>query len=175
MQAIDLGLSVKWADRNLGANSPTDMGGLYAWAEILSKNKYTWGNYKYWVCSGKFGPFLENHFSKEIHSIDSEDDAITYRYGKPWRIPTATEFQELINKCRWVKTSECGIHGFRIYGNNGNSIFLPTEGVEHYWSATRMKEPQHAKVLDIHYSKVQLFYRARYYGFNLRGVCDTYV
>ena len=76
MQAIDLGLSVKWADRNFGANSPTDMGGLYAWAEILPKTTFTWENYKHWEYSGKFGPFLENHFSKEIHSIDSEDDAL---------------------------------------------------------------------------------------------------
>lgn len=28
MQAVDLGLSVKWADRNLDATSPYDMGGL---------------------------------------------------------------------------------------------------------------------------------------------------
>ncbi len=172
MQAIDLGLSVKWTDRNLGANSPTDVGELYAWAELTPKKEYTWKNYKHWVCSGKFGPFLEKHFSREIHSIESFDDAVTHRYGKPWRIPTATEFEELIDKCKWVKTAENGKSGFRIYGNNGNSIFLPTEGVEHYWSATRMKEPQHARVLDIHYSKVQMFYRARFYGFNLRGVCD---
>lgn len=172
MLAIDLGLSVKWADRNLDAYSSTDTGGLYAWAELTPKNKYTWENYKHWVSSGKFGPFLEKHFSKEIHSIDSSDDAITRKYGKPWRIPTAIEFQELISKCRWVKTTENGKAGFRIYGNNGNSIFLLTEGVEHYWTATRMQKHQHAKVLDIHYSKIQLFYRARYYGFNLRGVCD---
>lgn len=169
MQAVDLGLSVKWADRNLDANFPTDTGRLYAWAESLPKSIYIWENYKYWVCSGKFGPFLERHFSKEIHSIGPEDDAITNKYGKPWRIPTATEFQELINKCRWVKTTECGKSGFKIYGSNGNSIFLPADGVEHYWSATRMKEPQYAKVLDIHYSKVQMFYRSRFYGFNLRG------
>lgn len=172
MQAIDLGLSVKWADRNLGANSPMEAGGLYAWAELSTKDKYTWENYKDWKYSGKFGPFKEYHFRREIHQIESSDDAITSKYGKPWRIPTATEFQELINKCRWVKTKENGKASFRIYGNNGNSIFLLTEGVEHYWSTTRMKEPQHAKVLDIHYSKVQMFYRARYYGFNLRGVCD---
>lgn len=172
MQAIDLGLSVKWSDRNWGAYSPTDIGERCAWAELTSKNSYTWENYKYWVSSEKFGPFLENHFSRIIYSIEPCDDAITYRYGTPWRIPTATEFQELIDKCRWVKTKENGKAGFRIYGNNGNSIFLLTEGVEHYWSATRMKKPQHAKVLDIHYSKVQMFYRARFYGFNLRGVCD---
>ena len=170
MEAIDLGLSVKWADKNLDANSPTDAGGRYAWAELSSKDKYTWENYIDWKCAGKFGPFKEYHFRREIHQIESFDEAITFRYGKPWRIPTANEFKELINKCRWVKAIENNIAGYRIYGNNGNSIFLPTDNVESYWSATRMNEPQHAIVLDIHYKNVQLFYRSRFYGFNLRGV-----
>lgn len=56
MQAINLGLSVKWADRNFGAYSPTDAGERCAWAELTQKETYTWENYKYWVCSGKFGP-----------------------------------------------------------------------------------------------------------------------
>jgi hypothetical protein len=41
MRAIDLGLSVKWADRNLGANTPADVGDFYAWAEISPKSEYT--------------------------------------------------------------------------------------------------------------------------------------
>ena len=30
--AVDLGLSVKWANANLGASSPEDYGGYYQWA-----------------------------------------------------------------------------------------------------------------------------------------------
>ena len=33
MQAIDLGLSVMWADCNLGSNSPEKPGGLYTWTK----------------------------------------------------------------------------------------------------------------------------------------------
>ena len=62
MEAIDLGLSVKWADKNLDANSPTDAGGRYAWAELSSKVKYTWENLLGWICSGRFGPFYVFHF-----------------------------------------------------------------------------------------------------------------
>lgn len=171
MKAIDLGLSVKWADRNLGANSPTDAGWLYAWAELSPKDKYTWENYIDWKYSGKFGPFKECHFRKEIHQINYYNDVVTFKYGMPWRIPTANEFKELIDNCRWIKTIENNIAGYRIYGDNGNFIFLPTDNVEHYWSATRMKKPQYAIVLDIHYEKIQLFYRSRFYGFNIRGVC----
>ncbi len=31
--AVDLGLSVRWADCNLGAEKPEDYGGLYGWAD----------------------------------------------------------------------------------------------------------------------------------------------
>lgn len=30
---VNLGLSVKWADRNVGAISPTDYGDYFSWAE----------------------------------------------------------------------------------------------------------------------------------------------
>ena len=40
-QAIDLGLSVAWADRNLGAESSTATGYMLAWGELEPKNEYT--------------------------------------------------------------------------------------------------------------------------------------
>ena len=176
MEAIDLGLSVKWADRNLGANSVTAMGELYAWAELTPKETYNWENYKYWSFSGKYGPYKEEHFNKEIHTIKSCDDAITYKYGNPWRIPTAKEFEELLKKCKWISTRENDMPGYRIYGANGNSIFLPVCGNScgflNYWSATRMSSPQHAINLDPNREKPCMIYRSRFYGFCLRGVCD---
>lgn len=42
VQAVDLGLSVKWADRNVGADSPSDYGDYYAWGEIRAKSDYSW-------------------------------------------------------------------------------------------------------------------------------------
>ena len=45
--AVDLGLSVKWASWNLGASKPEDYGGYYAWGEIEEKDVYNWNNYKY--------------------------------------------------------------------------------------------------------------------------------
>lgn len=177
MQAIDLGLSVKWADRNIDASCPSDRGGLYAWAEITPKDKYTWENYADWLYSGKYGPYKENHFRRRIYEIQPSDDAITCKYGKPWRIPTNKEFEELITKCRWEVTRDLGVPGHRIYGVNGNSIFLPIFGgpieILNYWSATRMvSSPQHAINLDAYNQKPRMVYRSRFYGFCLRGVCD---
>ena len=41
MKAINLGLSVMWGDRNLGASSPERSGSIYTWAEATKlKNEF---------------------------------------------------------------------------------------------------------------------------------------
>lgn len=44
---VDLGLSVLWAAYNVGASSPEEYGGYYAWGETSTKSDYTWENYKH--------------------------------------------------------------------------------------------------------------------------------
>ena len=44
---VDLGLSVKWADCNLGATRPEEFGRYYAWGETEQKTTYTPENYKW--------------------------------------------------------------------------------------------------------------------------------
>ncbi len=46
---VDLGLSVKWATMNIGAESVTDYGVYFAWGEIVSKDDYTWGAYQHGI------------------------------------------------------------------------------------------------------------------------------
>lgn len=51
--------------------------------------------------------------------------------GKEWRLPTATECQQLISKCKSKWTSINGIYGRTYTGRgemSGNSIFLPATG-----------------------------------------------
>ena len=45
IHAVDLGLSVKWACCNIGANSPEEYGGYYAWGETQEKNYYDSSTY----------------------------------------------------------------------------------------------------------------------------------
>ena len=42
---VDLGLSVKWATCNVGANKPEDYGNYYAWGEVEPKEVYSWSTY----------------------------------------------------------------------------------------------------------------------------------
>ncbi len=121
---VDLGLpsGLKWATCNVGANTPEEMGGFYAWGETETKELYDWSTYK-------FG--TENNFSR-YNSVDGktvlelEDDAANANWGGSWRMPTIAEFQEIIDNCTWTYNTENG--GYTVTGTNGNSIFLPQTG-----------------------------------------------
>lgn len=132
---VDLGLSVKWATCNLGATKPEDYGNYYAWGETLPKDSYSWGNYKYGV-RYSFSKYNETD-GKRI--LDADDDAATVNLGRPWRTPTLTEVQELVQKCTWKWTTVNNINGFRVIGLNGNAIFLPTAGCEGDYGYTEGK------------------------------------
>ena len=137
-EAVDLGLSVKWASFNLGATAPKEVGGLYSWGEITLPCTEDWSSYKW--CNGD-----ENHLTKYCVSdnrwggegapdgktiLDPEDDAAAVNLGGGWRMPTIEEWEELFNNstCEW--TQQDGVYGRLITSNlNGASIFLPSAGV----------------------------------------------
>lgn len=139
MKAIDLGLSVKWAECNLGAVNPEDEGELYAWGETKSKQSFTFTNYfdfkekksefefmkynkKKYTYEGKNG-----YYSSTIPYtlLDPQDDAAHVNLGGNWQMPTKKDFEELLEECTWKQEHRNGIQGYLVTGPNGNSIFLP--------------------------------------------------
>ena len=145
---VDLGLSVKWATCNVGANSPEDYGGYYAWGETKTKSNYAWSN-----C---FDCLDDSGDSWNVYKIDgktklepnSGHDTARENWGGSWRMPTEKELKELSDKCIWKWTTKSGYNGYVVTGPNGNSIFLPAAGSCYgtssnyvgedgdYWSAT---------------------------------------
>ena len=132
---VDLGLSVKWATCNLGAESPEQYGDYYAWGETETKTKYDWTTYKW--CKGKFGTLTKYCFQDVRNlgivdnktELDPEDDVAFIKLGGRWRMPTKEEFDELINNCSWERSIINGINGFKFTSKiNGNSIFFPAAG-----------------------------------------------
>lgn len=121
-KVVDLGLSVKWATCNLGANYPKEIGDYYAWGETSTKNEYSEANY---FDSG-YSIFTLNG-NKSI--CGTNRDAAYVKLGKDWRMPTTAEITELINKCTWTDATVNGVKGRRGTASNGKSIFLPYTGM----------------------------------------------
>ena len=163
VEAIDLGLSVKWASFNVGASTPEEFGGYYAWGETEEKNKYDFKTYN----------LYSNIYNKPI------EDVAHMKWGGNWRIPTKNELEELLEKCTWTWTTQNGVIGYKITGSNGNSLFLPAAGGRDdtefihigsecfYWSSSRY-EGNSAWIL---YTST-LGMAGYQYGFCIRPVCE---
>lgn len=132
-RAVDLGLSVKWASCNLGANAPSEYGDYYAWGETTSKSNYDWSTYKWCTGSGDtITKYKENDSLIIVNNetvLDSGDDAAHVKLGGKWRMPTDAEWTELRTECTWIWTRQGGKNGYKVTSkSNGNSIFLPASG-----------------------------------------------
>ena len=146
-EAIDLGLSVKWASWNVGASSPEEYGAYLAWG-VTDMN---WGNYYSWEtynwCNGTSSTFTKYCPSNQSgywdgkggpdnkDTLDLEDDAAHVNWGGSWRMPTDEEWTELRNNCTWTWTDNyngTGIAGRIVTskksGYTDKSIFLPAAG-----------------------------------------------
>ena len=131
---VDLGLSVKWATCNVGANNPEDYGDYFAWGETEPKDLYDWSTYKY--CNGSYYNTLTKYNNSSSYGsvdnkteLDLSDDVARVNWGGAWRMPTDAEWIELINNCTWTWTTQNGVYGRKVTSKtNGNSIFLPAAG-----------------------------------------------
>ena len=118
-EAVDLGLSVKWATFNVGATKPEEYGGYYAWGEIEEKESYNKEDYE------------EPPFNSTVGwsgELPADYDVAHVKWGGDWRMPTSDEQWELYNDCTWQWTNINGVNGYRVTGPNANSIFLPAAG-----------------------------------------------
>ena len=159
--AVDLGLSVKWASRNVGAESPANYGDRYAWGEIEEKDNYELSTYLYYerdlYKNGSY-LFIGNNIG------GTEYDVAHVKLGDGWRMPTKDEFTELCKKCTWKSIIYRGVKGYKISGN-GNSIFLPADDGDRYWSATLDGRSSAYSLKD-----TELTTSDRYNGYRIRPV-----
>ena len=121
---VDLGLSVKWATCNIGAENPEDFGDYFAWGETKPKKKYSESTYEH--CIKKFLSCEYIDIGEDI--AGTKFDAARANWGDSWRLPTKSELDELKNKCVWTWTTQGDHGGYEVTGLNGNSIFLPAAG-----------------------------------------------
>jgi hypothetical protein len=134
---VDLGLSVKWATCNVGASAPLEYGNYYAWGEISCKDDYSNSSYT-----------IYDKLPSDIGG-NTKYDVAAAEWGSRWRMPSVSEWQELIDNCNWTWVNLNGYNGYLVTSKiNGKSIFLPAAGwlesgaddksekYGNYWSAT---------------------------------------
>ena len=186
-QAVDLGLSVKWANMNVGATSPEDYGGYYAWGETEEKEDYSWETYKW--CNGSYDTQTK-YCTDSIYGtvdnktvLDPEDDVAHVKWGGSWRMPTLDELNELFLKCTCEWTTQNGVSGYKVTGHNGNSIFLPAAGYRrwtevayrggegYYWSSSLYSDASYSAYNLFFYSGGYAWYgNYRCFGLSVRPV-----
>ena len=154
---IDLGLpsGTLWACCNVGASAPEEYGNYYAWGETSPKSVYNWDTYQY----GYYGYNEDYSHLVNIGSdiAGTQYDAATANWGAPWRMPSLTQIQELLNNCTSTWTTQNGVNGRKFTGPNGGTIFLPAAGYRwdsdlnnagshgYYWSSALYESrPSHA-------------------------------
>ena len=186
-RAVDLGLSVKWASCNLGANSPEEYGDYYAWGETETKPNYTWSTYKW--CKGSYDTLTKYCSKSDYGAVDNKavlapgDDVARVKLGGKWRMPTDGEWIELGTECTWTWTTRNGINRMLVTGPNGNSIFLPAAGLRNdadlnnagsngnYWSSSlNTDNPNNAYNVNFNSDNVNRNNNNRYNGQSVRAV-----
>ena len=168
---VDLGLSVKWSTKNIGASTTSDYGHGYSWGEI------------------KHFPDTSNvHliYEKSVKDISGNPnfDAVRANLGSPWRMPTLTEWKELLKKCKWEWTTQDGKQGYKVTSKvNGASIFIPAikniqstkhwlDYVASYWSSTPNNDNRFSTALIINIKLKKLWKVHRRAPALIRPVCE---
>ena len=187
---VDLGLSVKWATCNVGANSLEEYGYYFAWGETTPKTTYDWSAYKY--CNGTYNSMTKYCTSSYYGTVDNKttleltDDAAHVNWGGSWRMPTLAEQEELTDNCTWTWITQNGVNGYKVTSKkNGNSIFLPAAGYRYnsdlslagsyggYWlSSLSTYGSDGAYNLLFDSGNVGWNFYDRYNGLSVRAVCE---
>lgn len=143
---VDLGLSVKWSDRNVGASRPSDVGGYAAWGEteFRQPGTFTPANYAFAKGLSKLPSIMfdldtpleaATTNTYPIRRLLPQNDIATVKMGSNWSMPTSDEWKELEEKCTFSTVEVNGRRCIKVTGPNGNYILLPEAGYcGHPWN-----------------------------------------
>lgn len=192
-EAVDMGLSVKWASVNIYAESPEDPGDYFAWGEIASKPYYSWNNYQWGEKDDNAKPLCgmtgyngDAEGGDGLSALLPEDDAASKIWGHVWRTPTIDEFKELFDANNCIVQWDESRKGLKITSKQtANSIFLPAAGYREgytaagigdklrYWSSSLYTpDPTNARYIYVYNGEVFRDRTSRHIGLPIRAVTE---
>lgn len=127
LEAVDLGLSVLWANCNIGAKQPHAYGASLAWGEstgtLWSADGIGWKNNGYTWYTDNYGGV-----NPPIDIAETALDIVTLNWGDGWHLPSFSEAKELCEQCQWKLRTDGEYKWYEVIGPNGNSIIMPLAG-----------------------------------------------
>ena len=187
---VDLGLpsGLLWAKRNIGAESVESKGKYFMWGNVngyYPEDRYVWNNSNY---ASTIGSTLTEDIKP-----NATEDAARAIMGGVWRIPTRSEYDELVNGTdqewlaingiygrKFMKKTDHSVFIFIPAGENGNGSTQPSGNTWcNYWSSSYDNSEtawafRSSSSAVIKTSSVVGYEGRRYLGFNIRAVCNIY-
>ena len=194
MEFIDLDLpsGLKWAKCNVGAETETDYGDYFMWGSTTPNtvSECTWTKAPF---NGGSSNYNETYFNSVKDTVcpngilAKEYDAASQIMGGEWRMPTQTEYQELLDYTNHEWTTINGVKGRKFASKTDESkyIFIPAAGCYYsgsiyggdsfglVWSSSL--DPSYndyALELGFKSDSYDIYDYYRCYGFSVRGVMD---
>ncbi len=128
LKAVDLGLSVLWANCNIGATLPRNYGAHLAWGDptgmLWSGQGIGWNDNGYTWNTNNYGG---NNPPADI--AETTLDVVAANWGEGWHIPSYSEAKELCEQCQWKLQTWGDIKWYEVIGPNDNSIVMPLTGM----------------------------------------------
>lgn len=194
---VDLGLpsGLKWAKCNIGAKKETDYGDYFQWGSITpnTDTPCDWINAPFNNGSDSYDKTYFNSVKDTVCPngvLAKEYDAATQIMGSDWRMPSQSDFNELLNGTtnEWVKDyNGTGVRGRKFTSKTDASkyIFIPAAGccnggsvnyvggIGCVWSSSLSTfYSDNAWYLYFLSDGCGVYNYYRYYGMSVRGVMD---
>ena len=119
---VDLGLpsGTLWASYDIGATKVGEFGDFFMWGEVEPKDPdCDWNDddHKYIIDDD----FVKYNDKDRKRALDPEDDAASVLWGKDWKIPSCTDWRELMMFCDLELKGDAIV----FVGPNGNELHFP--------------------------------------------------
>ncbi len=164
---VDMGYGVAWADRNLGADQPSDFGSYFYWGGITPVTTASTSAY----------------FTDLTSPLPEANDAAKQIMGENWRMPTSTELSNIMNNSK--PTSGGNAYMVRNTRFPENEIFIPaagrytssslSTGNGYFWTNTRYNSSTYNSKIYHYYnggiqSSSNSYYAYAHYAMPVRAV-----